>query len=175
MEKEGKRRIYLVGFMGVGKSTLGRQLAQHLGYRFLDIDKLFEHKYKISIHRFFEKYDEALFRKLGHELLEETFSLENVVVSTGGGTPCYFDAMDKMNAHGVTVYLEMDQESLFRRLTRARRKRPLVTNLSENALRDTISDKLTERLPYYSRAMMTHDAGNADIAALALAIQKDSL
>lgn len=145
-------RVYLVGFMGVGKSTLGRQLATKLGYEFLDLDKAFEEKYKVSINDFFKKYGEELFRKLENEVLISTFSMEKVVISTGGGTACHFNAIQQMNKNGTTIYLEMTEAAIVNRLQNAKRKRPLVVNKSESELLDIVKVKLKERIPFYEQA-----------------------
>ena len=97
--------------MGAGKTTAARRLAQRLGWEVADTDDLFEEKYKISVCDFFNKYDEALYRKLESEVLKSTESLEDVVISTGGGTACYFDNMDWMNQHGLTVFLRISQKA----------------------------------------------------------------
>ena len=170
MDSTIKKRIYLVGFMGVGKSTIGKQLAEQMGYKFLDIDRVFEKKYKISISGFFDKYDEELFRKLEYEVLLETFKLENVVVSTGGGTACFYDSIKVMNKNGFTVYLEMTQEALFTRLKNAKRKRPIVANKSDNVLKNTIAKKMNERVPFYKQAHLIFNAIDIDISNLKNAI-----
>jgi shikimate kinase len=152
------QRIYLIGFMGVGKTTLGRKLAVRLGYDFVDLDDFFEKKYKIEIHQFFEKYGEPLFRELENERLKKTFSMENVVVATGGGTPCYPGAMEEMNRHGLTVYLEMPPAALADRLLHAKRKRPLVEGKTGETLTRYIKEKLESRLECYNKAALKADA-----------------
>ncbi|UBM61238.1 AAA family ATPase [Candidatus Sulfidibacterium hydrothermale] len=147
-------RIYLVGFMGAGKSTLGKKLARALEYRFVDMDDFFEERYKIEIHDFFQKYDESLFRKLEHDLLLKTFTMSRVVVATGGGTPCVFQGMEKMNRHGLTVYLKMPPAALAQRLLNAKRKRPLVQGKTGEALIRYIEEKLAERKDCYEMAQL---------------------
>ncbi len=160
-------RVYLVGFMGVGKSTLGRQLATKLGYEFLDLDKAFEAKYKVSINDFFKKYGEELFRKLENEVLVSTFSMEKVVISTGGGTVCHFNAIQQMNNNGTTIYLEMTEAAIVNRLQNAKRKRPLVVNKSESELLDIVKVKLKERVPFYQQASYNVNAMHITIDELA--------
>ena len=157
--------------MGVGKSTIGRQLANELGYSFLDLDDAFETKYKVSINDFFQKYGEELFRKLEYEVLISTFNMENVVISTGGGTACHFDAMQQMNDNGVTIYLEMSETALVNRLKNAKRKRPLIINKSESELIDTVNSKLQDRIPFYEKALIKVDAMHIEIKELASRIQ----
>ena len=86
-------RIYLIGYMASGKSNLGQILAEKLDYSFVDLDYLFEERFRISVFDFFEKYDEDGFRKIEKSLLQETTGWDDVVVATGGGTPCFFDNM----------------------------------------------------------------------------------
>lgn len=166
-----EKRIYLIGFMGVGKSTIGKKLARHLGYRFVDLDDFFEAKFKIEIAQFFNKYDEPLFRKLEHDRLKKTFEMEDVVVSTGGGTPCHYHGVEEINSHGLSVFLEMSPLSLANRLLHAHRKRPLLEGKSNAQLIDFISQKLSERMSCYEKAAMKVDAMNLKIAALAAEIK----
>ena len=165
-------RIYLIGFMGAGKSTLGRKLARKLNYKHLDLDDIFEDKYKINISLFFKKYDEALFRKLELELLESTFGAANAVISTGGGTPCFFDSIDKMNKYGVTVYLEMPAYALTERLQNAKKPRPLIKDKTTKSLNEFITQVLDERKSSYQKAQITIHTKNTDSDALVEKIRK---
>lgn len=160
-------RIYLVGFMGVGKSTTGKKIAALLNYQFLDLDVDFEESFKISIIEFFKKYDEKLFRKIEYEKLISTFESKNMVVSTGGGTACFFDSMEKMNQNGLTIYLKMPAEAIVSRLKKAKIKRPLIQNLSEDELLEYIENKLDERKVFYEKAAIIVDAINLDSKQLA--------
>lgn len=152
--------------MGVGKSTVGRRLASMLDWGFLDTDTVFEEKYKVSINTFFEKYGEELFRKLEHDILLSTFNLNNYVISTGGGVPCYSDAMSQINKHGVSVYLEMSEKAIVSRLLKSKQKRPLVIYKSEDELIRFIKEKMIVRSPYYSEANITMPAISIDLAEL---------
>ncbi len=138
--------------MGAGKTTLGKKLARKLGYSFYDIDKAFEHKYKTSVDLFFHKYGEEVFRQLEHELLMSTFQFTNTVISTGGGTPCYYNSMELINKNGISLYIKLSPEALYRRLTEAKKRRPLVAKKSEDELKQFIKDKLKEREEYYLQA-----------------------
>ncbi len=145
-------RIYLLGFMGCGKTSLGRRLARKLDYSFLDIDNLIEEKVGKSIHEIFADNGEAYFRQVEKEQLHGTKDHSRAVIATGGGTPCFFDNMDFMNAHGVTVYLKMSPVSLSYRLMHAKRRRPLIDGYEGEALLQFIKDKLGERESYYLRS-----------------------
>ncbi|MBN2638510.1 MAG: AAA family ATPase [Bacteroidales bacterium] len=164
-------KIYLVGFMGAGKSTIGKRLARQLGYSFIDMDDLFEMRYKIEIHTFFEKYDEKLFRKLEHDNLKRTFSMKNVVVSTGGGTPCFYNGIQKMNNNGLTIYLEMSPDGLAKRLMEAKNIRPLIKGKSGDELKLYISEKLSERSEYYKKARLIIDGHSINIKSLVNSIK----
>jgi shikimate kinase len=145
-------RIYLIGFMGSGKTTLGKRLARRLEYAFVDLDHELEESEGVSIPELFRIHGEAHFRQLERKALHATGKLERVVVSTGGGTPCFFDNMDFILEHGVSVYLRMSHLSLAHRLENAFVKRPLVENLYGEELVNFIEKKLREREPYYLRA-----------------------
>ena len=159
-------RIYIVGYMGAGKTTAARHLASHLGWEVVDTDALFEEKYKISVCDFFNKYDEPLYRKLESEVLKSTENLDNVVISTGGGTACYFDNMDWMNQHGLTVFLRISQAAVVDRLLHAKRKRPLAEGKTESELTEFVNRHYTARLPFYEQAKITVKAENLDLENL---------
>jgi len=165
-------RIYLIGFMGAGKSTIGKKLANLLGFESLDLDDAFEEKYKINISAFFYKYDEPLFRDLEKKLLNSTYEMDNVVISTGGGTPAFFNSIDEMNLHGLTIYLKMSAEALAERLKKAKRPRPLIKYIETGSLNEFINQKLKERENYYSRSHLIVDAENLDIEKLARLIKE---
>lgn len=161
-----KERIYLIGFMAAGKTTVGRNLATELGYRFLDLDDFFEERYKIDIHTFFGKYGEKLFRSLEHERLMKTFDMKDVVVATGGGTPCYLNSMEEINKNGISVYLEMTPQAIVSRLADAARKRPLVEGKSGEELIRYIQEKMEERIPYYKGAQLILEGLDVNILEL---------
>ncbi len=153
MKGSNKRsKIYLIGFMGAGKTTLGKTLASGLDYKFYDLDKEFEKKYKTTVDLFFKKYGEKLFRELEYKLLLSTGSLENAVISTGGGTPCFFDSMDWINENGTSIYIKLPPKVLYDRLVNAKKKRPLVAEKNEDELLAYINEKLKEREPFYRKA-----------------------
>lgn len=152
--------------MGAGKTTAARRLANRLGWEVVDTDDMFEEKYKISVCDFFSKYDEALYRKLESEVLKSTESLENVVVSTGGGTACYFDNIDWMNQHGLTIFLRISEKAVVDRLLHAKRKRPLAVGKSEEELADFVAQHYTSRLPFYEKAQITVKSEDLDIDGL---------
>ena len=122
-------KIFLIGFMGSGKTTLGKKLARVLGYDFVDLDKVIEEESGVSVPDYFSRHGEDAFRQLERDCLRTRLPAGPVVVATGGGAPCYFDNMDWMNEHGVTVYLMLPPGVLASRLNGSR-NRPLISGLS---------------------------------------------
>lgn len=160
------KRIYLVGYMGAGKTTAAKRIAKRLGWEMVDTDALFEEKYKISVDDFFQKYDEQLYRKLESEILKNTELLENTVISTGGGTACFFDNMDWMNQHGLTVFMRISPESAVDRVLHSRHKRPLTRGKTEEELMEYVSWHYAQRLPFYERAKITVKSEDFDLDGL---------
>ena len=155
--------IYLTGFMGAGKTSGGRMLAERLGLNFLDLDEWIEQQEGQSIAVIFREKGEAAFRQIEAECLRKTAGLSNLIVATGGGTPCFFDNMDWMNGHGVTVYLQASATSLALRLKPETEKRPLLANLSDEEMITAIELRLSEREHFYEKA---HIAVNTDTGGL---------
>lgn len=140
--------------MGAGKSTIGKELASRLNYRFIDTDLLIEVRENMPISELFQQKGEIYFRKVEREVLIEASSNdENFVMSTGGGAPCFMDNMELLNSIGITVYLKMDANGLYKRLAGTKENaRPLLQNKSSDELLTFISNKLTEREPFYNRS-----------------------
>lgn len=156
-------RIYLLGFMGSGKSTFGKKLSGKLGYTLMDIDQVMEVIEKKTVAEIFSEKGEEYFRRLEADILHSSVLHKNAVISCGGGTPCYFDNMDWMNDRGLTVYLKMQPEILYGRLKERKTKRPLIANLSDPELKDYIFQKLSEREIYYLKAKMILDVSAMEI------------
>lgn len=144
--------IFLLGFMGSGKSTVGQRLAGRLGYSFIDMDARLEGEHGMTINEIFEKLGEKAFRELESNLLKEMVSLQDAVISTGGGLPCTGNNMDLINRKGVSIYLRMEPAALLNRLSRGKSRRPLIRHLSRQELETFIQEKLREREPVYLRA-----------------------
>lgn len=145
-------RIFLIGYMGAGKTTLGRALAKELKIEFIDLDNYIEERLCKSISQIFAEKGEEGFRDIERRMLHEAGEFENLVISTGGGTPCFFDNIEYMNRQGATVFLDVPVERLFIRLSIARKKRPLIMGKSDEELRCFIAEQLAKRLPHYSKA-----------------------
>lgn len=159
-------RIFLIGFMGSGKTTLAKKLALRMGYDLIDLDHELEKSLNMSISDFFKVSGEQAFRELESKLLQEFEYPENCVVATGGGAPCYFNNMEWMNANGTTVYLQLSTPALAQRLYNGRAKRPLLRDLSEEEIEDFIDQKMLERRPFYSQAQLKVDSFNLSPDAL---------
>ncbi len=145
-------RILLVGFMAAGKTTLGKALAKDLGLQFVDLDLYIESRYHATVSQIFAERGEEGFRQIERNMLHEVAEFEDVIIATGGGTPCFFDNMEYMNAQGTTVFLDASVDVIFTRLTIARTQRPLAAGKTDEELRSYITETLNRRLPYYSRA-----------------------
>ena len=154
-------RVFLIGFMGSGKTTLGKQLANKMGYRFIDQDQYIENKTGMTVADFFSTHGELEFRRMENEVLKDLVLLDNVVIATGGGAPCFFNNMEIMNQHGVSIYIKLKPEVLQSRLKQAQEERPLLRGKSEKELLDFIKSKLSEREGYYNKA--THVIESMDL------------
>jgi len=164
-------RIFLIGFMGSGKSTLGAGLARHLDYQFLDMDQVIEDTAELTIPEIFNEHGEEVFRKWEHDILLELCRREKLVISTGGGAPCHSRNMDLMNAHGCTIYLKLAPKALQDRLMRSRTERPLIKGKSEAELLEFITRLLEKREIFYEKATHVVDGINLrseELAALLL-------
>lgn len=150
--------IFLVGYMAAGKTTLGRRAAQLLDVEFIDLDAYIEERYRKRVSDLFAERGEAGFRDIERRMLHEVAEFDNVLIATGGGTPCFFDNMAYMRSRGVTVYLSASVPTLCRRLSRARVKRPLVVGKTPEELGDYIAQMLVQREPYYRQADYTFEA-----------------
>ena len=146
------RPIFLIGYMGSGKTTLGRALGRRLGLQFIDLDLYIESRYMRTISQLFVERGEDKFRSIEREMLHEVAEMEDVVVACGGGTPCYYDNIDYMNRCGTTVFLSASEDRLFARLSINRNKRPLIKDLDDKSLRIFIRENLALRMPHYSKA-----------------------
>ena len=150
--------VFLIGFMGSGKSTTGKRLAQRLGYSFLDTDQQIVEQFGMTVNEIFDQQGENAFRQMETKLIEELALEDKIVVSTGGGLPCHGSNMETMNNTGITVYLKADSDALYYRLKHRKFKRPLIRKLSDNELKSYIEQKLTEREPWYEQAKITVSA-----------------
>lgn len=147
------RTIFLIGFMGAGKTTFGKRLANKLSLQFLDLDEAVCAAYGYpSVTALVDEKGIDFFREAERKTLRE-LDLQDKVISTGGGTPCYYDSMAWMKEHGTVIYLDMDEKTLYNRLKQSdMNERPLLKGLDDEGLQAFIHDKLQERLPFYTQA-----------------------
>ena len=151
-------RVFLIGYMGSGKTTLGKAFARELGLEFIDLDWYIEARFHKTISQIFVERGENGFREMERNMLHEVGEFENVVIAAGGGTPCFFDNVDYMNRSGKTVFLKASVEVLFRRLKIGKTKRPLLANKSDDELMEAIKSALEKRLPFYEKASCQFEA-----------------
>ncbi len=147
-------RIYLVGYMGCGKSTLGLNLAKSLGLTFIDLDKFIEERNCKTVPQLFEELGEPGFRKKERQALEEVSQFSDVVIATGGGAPCFFDNMELMNTTGITLFMDIDPAILAERLLKSKTDRPLIKGKNREQLVGFLKESLQKRTPFYSKAQI---------------------
>ena len=153
--------IYLIGYMGSGKTTISRMLARRMRMEFADMDAEIVGAAGKSVGEIFAEKGEEEFRRLENKALAKVAKCENAVIATGGGTPCFFDNMEVMNATGLTIYLKMSPEKLATRLERSKNKRPLIMNKDQKELVGFIAENLEKREPFYSKAKLIIDGDRA--------------
>jgi shikimate kinase len=144
--------IFLVGYMGCGKTTLAKKLASKLSYEWLDTDVFIEKQEGVSVSEIFTKYGETYFRSLELKLIQSLDISKPMVVSTGGGLPCFNNLMEILNKKGTTIYLERSPKELFKRLQQGKSKRPLLANKSDQELLQFIEENLEKRNPIYRQS-----------------------
>ncbi|MCE4566295.1 shikimate kinase [Maribellus sp. CM-23] len=159
-------RVYLIGYMGSGKSTLGRRLAKHLGVQFVDMDHYIEERNCKTIPQIFEEEGEAEFRKKERKALEELSEFTDIVIATGGGAPCFFDNIDLMNSTGKTIYLNIDPTILADRLLHSKTERPLIKGKSRDELVAFIDDTLKKRNEFYMQAKYQITIPDVELASV---------
>ena len=156
------KRIILIGYMGAGKTTIGKALSKELGIIFYDLDWYIESRMRKSVSEIFAERGEEGFRKIEYNMLHEVAEFENVIISCGGGTPCFFDNMDYLNQQGQVVYLKASPEVLYKHLQMAKVERPLLKGKSKEELLTFIKEQLDKREPFYTKARYTLDVSLMD-------------
>ncbi|GHT51834.1 shikimate kinase [Bacteroidia bacterium] len=160
------QKIFLIGYMGAGKTTVGKSLAQALNLQFIDLDTFIENRYHKRIGEIFAERGEDGFRELERKALHEVAQFEDVIISTGGGTPCFFDNMQVMNELGRTIYLKLPVEQLAARLVKSnhKEKRPLLQDKTDEGIKQFVADNLAVREPFYNQSSLIFEAGHLEIA-----------
>ena len=155
-------RIILIGYMGAGKTTVGKALAQELGITFYDLDWYISSRMRKTIAQIFEERGEDGFRQIERNMLHEVAEFEDVIISCGGGTPCFFDNIDYMNQQAPVVYLKAEPEVLYKHLAMSKNDRPLLRGKSQEELITFIREQLEKRNPFYTKARYTLDVSLMD-------------
>lgn len=162
--------VFLIGYMGCGKTTLGEALALVTGLRFIDLDDFIEQSSGKTIPQIFQELGESRFRELEADALREVASMSDVIVSCGGGTPCYGDNMSLMNQTGTTVWLTTSAERIMARLLLPdqKSKRPKISRLPDDEVLSLVKRELAQRTPFYSRSRLQFDSTDIETAPATL-------
>ena len=164
------RPIFLIGYMGSGKTTVGRILARQYGIEHIDLDWRIEQRFHTKISNMFAEIGEDGFRRRERNMLQEIMCMEDVVVSVGGGTPCFFDNMEQMNSAGYTIYLQCNIDVLVERIMRSQAKRPIVANKTKDELEVFVAEHLAEREKFYLKGQYVWNAVEMDLDELKIAL-----
>jgi len=158
-------RVYLIGLPGSGKSTLGKEVAKRLNLKFVDTDEEITKKEGRSIDAIFQDTGEVYFRQLEQATLLTFSTQEDLLISTGGGAPCFFDNIEVMNKTGITIFIDVPPEMLCIRLIQGqtKQKRPMVEGKSEAEVFSFIHSKYQERIPFYSKAHLWIKGDNIQV------------
>ncbi|MBO5062816.1 MAG: shikimate kinase [Prevotella sp.] len=155
-------RIIIIGYMGAGKTTVGKALARELGLTFYDLDWYIEGRMRKTVPQIFAEKGEEGFRKIENAMLHEVAEFEDIVLSCGGGTPCFFDNMEYLNRQGDTVYLKATPDVLYKHLKMGKTERPLLKNKTKEEMYRFIEEQLVQREPYYIKAKNVIDVSLMD-------------
>ena len=156
------RRIILIGYMGSGKTTVGKALSKETGMMFYDLDWYIESRMRKTVSQIFAEKGEEGFRKIEYNMLHEVAEFEDVIISCGGGTPCFFDNMDYLNQQGDVVYLKATPETLYKHLLMAKVERPLLKGKTKEELLEFIKTQLNTREAFYNKARYQLDVSLLD-------------
>ncbi len=162
----------MIGFMGCGKSTIGKMVAKEMNYTFIDLDREIEAAENRSITDIFKEDGEKAFRAIEAQFIIDISQKEKVIIACGGGTPCFGNNMSIMNESGYTIYLELKENELFKRLNDGKEKRPLIANLTVDEVRAYIQRTLTARMPFYLQARTKLDVNEKDTREITEDIQR---
>ncbi|MEG1910735.1 MAG: shikimate kinase [Bacteroidales bacterium] len=168
-------RIFIIGYMYSGKSSLGKRLAQYLDFPFVDTDTVFELQNRSTVFDFFSHQGESEFRQAERLILYQSLAYKNAVISVGGGLPCFFDNMNWMKSKGVVVYLHAEPNTIISRMRNSRTPRPLLANLTSEEAEQKIKNQLCERSCFYEQAHLVYPCENANVKELATYIENYTL
>ncbi len=153
--------IFLIGYMGCGKTTLGMALARHMGAPFVDLDDYIEERCEATVSEIFARVGESGFRDIERRCLEEVSrQAQGAVVACGGGTPCQRGNMELMNKSGLTIWLTTSAQRIVSRLSLPEQKsrRPLIASMDDDQLLAHVEEQMSQREPQYSQAQLTFDS-----------------
>lgn len=156
------KRIIIIGYMGAGKTTVGKALSTDMNIPFYDLDWYIESRMHKTVKQIFDEVGEEGFRKIEHNMLHEVAEFENVIISCGGGTPCFFDNIDYMNQQGETIYLKATPEVLYGHLKMGKSVRPLLLNKTPDEVQTFIQQQLQQRETFYNKAKHIIDVNLMD-------------
>ncbi|RZK12719.1 MAG: shikimate kinase [Flavobacterium sp.] len=148
------KKIVILGYMGSGKTTIAKLLSEKIKIKVLDLDKIIEERLNLSVKTIFETKGEIYFRKIEHQIFSELMANdENMILSMGGGTPCYAGNHLLLNGEGITsIYLKASVETLYKRLSKAKNQRPLLSEMEKEEMKEFIAKHLFDRSYYYNQA-----------------------
>ena len=169
------QRIFLTGFMGAGKTTIGKELASQMKLSFVDLDLFIENRYRKTIPQIFAEKGEDMFREMEQKALREVAEFEDVVVATGGGAPCFHQNMKFMNESGTTVYLKVSTEELIKRITLHQYTRPVLKNRSDSELKVFVEEMIAKRSPFYEQAHIIFNTDASEISTLCARLKQEIL
>jgi len=147
-------KIFLIGFMGAGKSFLGKLWAAQNYLLFYDLDALIEEEERSTVENIFATFGEDYFREREAAVLRNTDRFENCIIACGGGTPCYFDNIQWMNKNGITVFLNESEDKIYNHIQNDQKVRPLIINQEEEKIQAFIKNKLQDRKPFYNQSQI---------------------
>jgi shikimate kinase len=166
---------FLIGMPGSGKSTLGKELSRSLNLTYIDLDEWIESEEGITIPEIFEKFGQDYFRNRETDALKHMISNHgSALISTGGGAPCFNRNMDLINSGGVSIFLNVSLDELFKRLRLGKQNRPLVQGLSDSELFEKIEKMLFDRLPYYNQAKVKVEGDNISSTDILRALEMEA-
>ena len=154
--------IFLIGYMGCGKSTMGRAVSELTGIPFIDLDNYIERRFHLTVKAIFAERGEEGFRDVERSMLQEVADFEDVIVACGGGTPCFFDNMEYMNQVAETYYLKATPETICSHLKISKGERPLLKGKSPEELHEFVSQQLQDRSKFYEKAQHIIDVNVLD-------------
>ncbi|MBW6460215.1 MAG: shikimate kinase [Bacteroidales bacterium] len=158
--------IFVIGYMGAGKTTLGKMIATHLDYRFYDLDEMIEISTGYTISAYFEKNGETAFRKMEREILLNHIEDRNTVIAAGGGTACFEDNIELMNRSGITIFLDTGYQTVMKRLAEKYESRPLLKNIPPEKLPAFIREHMESRRRFYEKARICVKEETLDLELL---------